>query len=199
ITVAAATADGKPAKITATDGHPFWLPDLKEWSEAGALHPGQWLRTSSGTWTQITAIAHRTQSTAVYNLTVDDLHTYYALAGATPVLVHNCGTGRASSYFSAYPRQFLDQAAKYGKAGVRQLSDGRVRFYGEVAKARTPGEMVGRRLVREWNPDTGATRIWHETLDHAGKVRIVRPDVTATGGKKVHYLFDSAGNYTGSF
>ena len=28
------------------------------------------------------------------------------------------------------------------------------------------------------------TRIWHETLDHAGNVRIVRPDVTATGGKE---------------
>ncbi|RYJ22027.1 Rhs-family protein [Streptomyces sp. L-9-10] len=91
ITVAAATEDGRPAKITATDGHPFWLPEVKEWTDAGDLRPGQWLRTSSGTWAQITAISHRTRSTAVYNLTVDDLHTYYALAGATPVLVHNSG------------------------------------------------------------------------------------------------------------
>ncbi|WP_165840609.1 RHS repeat-associated core domain-containing protein [Streptomyces scopuliridis] len=83
------SSDGNPAKITATDGHPFWLPDVKEWTDAGDLQPGQWLRTSSGTWAQITAISHSTQSTAVYNLTVDDLHTYYALAGATPVLVHN--------------------------------------------------------------------------------------------------------------
>ncbi|MCL7377079.1 RHS repeat-associated core domain-containing protein [Streptomyces sp. 35G-GA-8] len=89
ITVAAATADGKPAKITATDGHPFWLPEVKEWADAADLQPGQWLRTSSGTWAQITAISHRTQPTAVYNLTVDDLHTYYAVAGKTPVLVHN--------------------------------------------------------------------------------------------------------------
>ncbi|WP_344447530.1 hypothetical protein, partial [Kitasatospora nipponensis] len=27
-----------------------------------------------------------------YNLTVTDLHTYYVLAGTTPVLVHNCGS-----------------------------------------------------------------------------------------------------------
>ncbi|MFD8917445.1 RHS repeat-associated core domain-containing protein [Streptomyces sp. NPDC059569] len=93
ITVAATTEDGKPAKITATDGHPFWLPDVKEWTDAGDLQPGQWLRTSSGTWAQITAISHRTRSMTVYNLTVDDLHTYYALAGATPVLVHNCNLG----------------------------------------------------------------------------------------------------------
>ncbi|MFE4537749.1 polymorphic toxin-type HINT domain-containing protein [Streptomyces scopuliridis] len=54
------SSDGT-GKITATDGHPFWLPDLKEWTDAGDLQPGQWLRTSSGTWIQITAISHRTQ------------------------------------------------------------------------------------------------------------------------------------------
>ncbi|MFD5761489.1 hypothetical protein ACFWIZ_41615, partial [Streptomyces sp. NPDC127044] len=26
----------------------------------------------------------------VYDLTVDDLHTFFVLAGATPILVHNC-------------------------------------------------------------------------------------------------------------
>ncbi|MEW1828970.1 hypothetical protein [Streptomyces sp. NPDC088196] len=26
----------------------------------------------------------------MYNLTVEELHTYYVLAGQTPVLVHNC-------------------------------------------------------------------------------------------------------------
>ncbi|WP_405851451.1 polymorphic toxin-type HINT domain-containing protein [Streptomyces sp. NBC_01369] len=78
--------------ITATEGHPFWVPALHQWVEAGSLKAGQWLRTSAGTWVQITATKHRAQSTKVYNLTVDDLHTYYVLAGATPVLVHNCGS-----------------------------------------------------------------------------------------------------------
>ena len=27
----------------------------------------------------------------MYDLTVDDIHTYYVMAGTTPVLVHNCG------------------------------------------------------------------------------------------------------------
>ncbi|MFI5759113.1 hypothetical protein, partial [Streptomyces sp. NPDC051569] len=53
---------------------------------------GQWLRTSAGTHVQITAITRRTShSTTVHNLTVGDRHTYYVLAGATPVLVHNSG------------------------------------------------------------------------------------------------------------
>ncbi|MFE7245168.1 polymorphic toxin-type HINT domain-containing protein [Streptomyces sp. NPDC057580] len=83
----------KASSIIATDGHPFWVPALDQWVEAGDLKAGQWLQTGSGTWVQITATQHRTQPTKVYNLTVNDLHTYYVLAGATPILVHNCGTG----------------------------------------------------------------------------------------------------------
>ncbi|MPY56807.1 sugar-binding protein [Streptomyces spongiae] len=82
----------KTAEVTATDGHPFWVPELGEWIDAKDLKAGQWLRTSAGTYVQVTAIERWTAaSTTVHNLTVSDLHTYYVLAGATPVLVHNCG------------------------------------------------------------------------------------------------------------
>ncbi|MFI0163383.1 polymorphic toxin-type HINT domain-containing protein [Streptomyces sp. NPDC017095] len=77
--------------LTATEGHPFWVPDLKKWLKAGELRPGEWLRTGSGTQVKIEAVSAWTQQAAVYNLTVDRAHTYYVLAGATPVLVHNCG------------------------------------------------------------------------------------------------------------
>ncbi|MCM2580638.1 polymorphic toxin-type HINT domain-containing protein, partial [Streptomyces meridianus] len=81
----------KTASVTATDGHPFWVPELGEWIDATDLKTGEWLRTSAGTHVQITAIKRWTaQSATVHNLTVSNLHTYYALAGATPVLVHNC-------------------------------------------------------------------------------------------------------------
>ncbi|MFD5748643.1 polymorphic toxin-type HINT domain-containing protein [Streptomyces sp. NPDC127033] len=86
--------DGKKgdrtASVTATDKHPFWVPELDEWINARDLHPGQWLRTSSGVHVQITAIKTWTQQATVHNLTVADIHTYYVLAGAAPVLVHNC-------------------------------------------------------------------------------------------------------------
>lgn len=76
--------------ITATDRHPFWAVDLAQWTDATALQPGQWLRTSTGTHVQVTAVKRWTTSATVHNLTVADLHTYYVLAGATPILVHNC-------------------------------------------------------------------------------------------------------------
>ncbi|MFE1876246.1 polymorphic toxin-type HINT domain-containing protein [Streptomyces sp. NPDC059496] len=89
-------SDGNPdtpsEDITATDKHPFWVVDAAKWKDATDLQPGEWLRTSAGTHVQVTAVKRwTTQHTTVHNLTVADLHTYYVLAGATPVLVHNCG------------------------------------------------------------------------------------------------------------
>ncbi|MFE7043283.1 polymorphic toxin-type HINT domain-containing protein [Streptomyces atratus] len=82
----------KTASVTATDGHPFWIPELGKWINATDLRSGQWLRTSAGTLVQISAVKRWTApDETVHNLTVADLHTYYVLAGATPVLVHNCG------------------------------------------------------------------------------------------------------------
>ncbi|MDR7322540.1 MULTISPECIES: hypothetical protein [Catenuloplanes] len=37
------------ATITATDGHPFWAPELGKWLDATNLQPGQWLQSSVGT------------------------------------------------------------------------------------------------------------------------------------------------------
>ncbi|NMO56350.1 sugar-binding protein [Actinoplanes sp. TBRC 11911] len=87
--------DGKKgsqtAEVTATDGHPFWVPELGEWVKATDLRNGEWLRTSAGTYVQVSAIERWTAPQArVHNLTVSDVHTYYVLAGIAPVLVHNC-------------------------------------------------------------------------------------------------------------
>ncbi|GAB2941669.1 hypothetical protein GCM10027280_32790 [Micromonospora polyrhachis] len=91
------TSDGT---VTATDGHPFWVAKPGEWRDAKDLKSGDLLRTGSGTYVQITAVEHRTAAQRVHNLTVDDLHTYYVVAGGTPVLVHNIG-GRRGGYRDA--------------------------------------------------------------------------------------------------
>ncbi|MFD8527990.1 polymorphic toxin-type HINT domain-containing protein [Streptosporangium canum] len=77
--------------ITATEAHPFWIPALREWVSAGRLQPGMWLQTSAGTYVQVAAVKQRTAIQRVYNLTVDDFHTYHVLAGDQAVLVHNDG------------------------------------------------------------------------------------------------------------
>ncbi|MER5711648.1 SpvB/TcaC N-terminal domain-containing protein [Streptomyces sp. NPDC002122] len=82
---------GQPGKVVATDNHPFWAPELGKWLYAKEIVPGTLLQTGNGSYTQVSAVRAWTQHKRVHNLTVDDLHTYYVLAGATSVLVHNCG------------------------------------------------------------------------------------------------------------
>lgn len=75
------------------------------------------------------------------------------------------------------------------------MESGRLRFYGELTPARTPGEMSGFRIVREWNPTTSSTRTWGETLDNAGNVRSVAPKPVTDSLN--HRIFDANGDYAG--
>jgi hypothetical protein len=83
-----ATEDGIE-KLTATHEHPFWSPSEHDWITASDLRPGMTLLTDDGDAVIVTGNRAFTKRARTYNLTVDDLHTYYVLAGATPVLVHN--------------------------------------------------------------------------------------------------------------
>ena len=87
------------------------------------------------------------------------------------------------------------QCEKYGREGTRFLENGRIRYYGSLTPPETPGAMVGRRVVREWNPNNGFKRTWHEVLDGSGRVRSVRPE--CNDGLKRHFIFHEDGSYGG--
>lgn len=78
-----------PEKLTATHEHPFWSPSQNNWIDAGALTPGMSLLSNDKSTLQVQDNRSFTQRQTTYNLTVADLHTFYVLAGPTPVLVHN--------------------------------------------------------------------------------------------------------------
>ncbi|MFJ9905254.1 RICIN domain-containing protein [Streptomyces sp. NPDC101152] len=82
-------ADG--GRLTSTAGHRFFVVG-RGWTLVSDLHVGDRLRTPDGSVHPVTALLDRSGLTrrTVYDLTVDDLHTFFVLAGATPVLVHNC-------------------------------------------------------------------------------------------------------------
>ncbi|MFD4655785.1 SpvB/TcaC N-terminal domain-containing protein [Kitasatospora sp. NPDC058444] len=113
VEITVANPDGQPGTVIATDGHPFWIPALGRWVKAGKIMPGTLLQTGSGTYVQVTAVRAWTEIQRVHNLTVDDIHTYYVLAGTTPVLVHNCLSGGAA-----------EQTAKRGRAEDLQPHEG---------------------------------------------------------------------------
>lgn len=62
-------------------------------AEIGAVKPGEHLRSPHGARQVATDVQRYRQLQPVYDLTIEGVqtHTYYVLAGNTPVLVHNCG------------------------------------------------------------------------------------------------------------
>lgn len=102
---------------------------------------------------------------------------------------------------TSYQKLKIDLALteKYGIAARVELSDGRIRYYGTVKPASAAREMIGARLVREWNFQTNIMRTWYETLDAQNRIRIVRPDPILVGNRKIHYLFNQQGDYDGAF
>ena len=81
--------------IVTTADHPFWNHTDQQWQPATSLDPGDLLLAADSTLPTIVGLLPYTQHTNdAYNLTITAPHTYYVLAGETPVLVHNtqgCG------------------------------------------------------------------------------------------------------------
>jgi hypothetical protein len=77
--------------VSSTAGHRFYVVD-RGWTVVSDLRVGDGLRTQDGTVRTVTTLKDRRGLTGqrVYDLTVDDLHTFYVLAGRSPLLVHNC-------------------------------------------------------------------------------------------------------------
>jgi Pretoxin HINT domain len=76
-----------------TKHHPFWDATEGRWVDAADFQVGHELRTAEGGTAVVTAVRNFVGGREMRDLTVADIHTYYVLAGAAPVLVHNCGDG----------------------------------------------------------------------------------------------------------
>jgi hypothetical protein len=76
--------------VATTEDHPFWNHTDQEWQAASALDVGDLVLTSGGATLTVDGLDWGSaRTTTAYNLTVDDIHTYYVLVGDDEVLVHN--------------------------------------------------------------------------------------------------------------
>ncbi|MEU9391927.1 polymorphic toxin-type HINT domain-containing protein [Streptomyces sp. NPDC048324] len=137
-------------KLTATHEHPFWSPSEHDWTPAGALKPGMTLRTDDGSTVIVTGNRPFTKHARTYNLTVDELHTYYALAGTTPVLVHNSNGCR--TFGSQSPTGRLNVPDTQG-VYIIKMNDGKV-YVGSATKTNT----IHRRVHRAFSDDKHAVK-----------------------------------------
>ncbi|WP_448700962.1 polymorphic toxin-type HINT domain-containing protein, partial [Streptomyces avidinii] len=109
---------GPPVTLTSTSHHPHWSETRRQWLDAGDFAEGEQLRQPDGSTLTVKATRNYPLAVTTHNLTVDDFHTYYVLAGATPVLVHNCGPvyseiadGRRGAAYAEVSPQTLDNAS----------------------------------------------------------------------------------------
>ena len=84
-------AGNATGKLKATANHPFWVADLRSWVDAEDVTVGAALRNPDGSTVEVIGVREWTAPQQVFNLSVDEIPTYYALAEDSPVLVHNCG------------------------------------------------------------------------------------------------------------
>ncbi len=92
-----ADESGDQSVLHTTQHHSIWDETAGVWSPAGELRPGHRFRTPSKHRAALAAKANFLGATTMYDLTVANTHTYYVLAGAAAILVHNqnglCGVG----------------------------------------------------------------------------------------------------------
>jgi RHS repeat-associated protein len=79
--------------IRTTWEHPFWSDTRHAWIAAAQLEYGERLRSVDGRVATVITIRNYVDERDMWNLTISEIHTYYVLAGTTPVLVHNTGPG----------------------------------------------------------------------------------------------------------
>ncbi|MFG1611002.1 RHS repeat-associated core domain-containing protein [Actinoplanes sp. NPDC049265] len=79
------------ATLHTTQHHPFWSMTQGRWVDADSVETLEIVATRYGTGVAVLHVRNFSGSAAMYNLTVNAIHTFYVLAAETPVLVHNCG------------------------------------------------------------------------------------------------------------
>ncbi|WP_406204350.1 polymorphic toxin-type HINT domain-containing protein [Kitasatospora sp. NBC_01560] len=136
------TLAGESTVITSTHHHPYWSETRKQWVDAGELTVGEELRKPDGSTSVVRSVRNYLDAVVTHNLTVDRVHTYYVVAGATPLLVHNCNGANVH----------LSEVGADGRAGVayaevspQVLADAKARTIGSEpsqGKRNAPAEFI---------------------------------------------------------
>jgi len=86
VDLVAATRDGRTEHLRVTPGHRFWV-EGRGWKAAESLAAGEAVAMSDGTAAELVGASSLAERATVYNLEVDEFHTYFV--GGSGLLVHN--------------------------------------------------------------------------------------------------------------
>jgi hypothetical protein len=148
------------AVVTTTEDHPFWNATDHQWQRADSLGAGEILLGPNGRQTQVVGLRYGPALSApAYNLTVVDIHTYYVLAGTTPVLVHNTGCG--ITFGGTQLQKKFKHASDFGVNGNYSKANGKAFEDALEAHVHDPSTTIirgtyrGDAVTHYYNPNTG--------------------------------------------
>ncbi|MGW2320177.1 polymorphic toxin-type HINT domain-containing protein [Streptomyces sp. NPDC001680] len=161
------TKDGQTATLHTTANHPFWDDSTHTWVPAGKLHHGDALNTATNSHAYVLS-THPTPGVANrWNLTVQQLHTYYVLAGSTPILVHNssCPVDLGNGTFLHSDGSIRDAEGHFASStGARVGASAEANVWDHLE---TEGHTVVRRTVAVTG-NGGQTRYYDGAIDLGG-------------------------------
>ncbi len=142
-----------PTTITSTQHHPYWDETTQRWTDAANVRAGDKLRAADGTLLTVHDIhSYNAPAQEARNLTVAQLHTYYVLAGTTPVLVHNAN---GVSPDACQLPLFVLKDGELSTAADRAVSTG-----GPTARQGVPSSIRDQMLADELDRTGGYYQCW---------------------------------------
>ncbi|MEU1407035.1 RHS repeat-associated core domain-containing protein [Streptomyces sp. NPDC005728] len=181
--------DGGVTTLHTTAKHPFWDDTLHAWVPAGELRTGHNLNTASDHHVRVAAVIARSGDRDMYNLTVDDLHTYYVLAGETPVLVHNSGgCPDLDALSQSGMRPAKGKTTHAGREYQKHMNRGDLPVV-PGKELKTAGQDLLDDILT--NPQTATSAV--NSGNFAGGTRYIMPD--PAGGRGIGATFDANGQF----
>jgi Pretoxin HINT domain len=108
-------------EIRTTPEHPFYVRG-KGWTDAGALHAGDEVRTQDG-WVEIEEVRDTGLYEKVYNVRVADFHTYFVGGDGFAVWAHNLNCGEFANVTPKLPTKQVQTLVANGEAALVNLTN----------------------------------------------------------------------------
>ncbi|MER5866773.1 polymorphic toxin-type HINT domain-containing protein [Kitasatospora sp. NPDC002040] len=181
-----------PKTVTGTQNHPYYDLTRGAFVDAAELAVGDRLQTDDYTVATVQAVRNYTAAMVTYDLTVQAQHTYYVLAGRTPVLVHNSGEGDA---LTALEQQISDEAkAIFSSPEFASIRAGHAA--GEVAEISVRGVTV---MYEPGLPSSGFTMFGERGFVMGPEAFVSESEAAKTVLHEMHRITTSevAGGVTG--
>jgi hypothetical protein len=167
-------SDGNDSTMHTTQLHRFWDDTQHGWVEAADLTSGDRLHTEDGDSLVVQSVRSFAGPEWMYDLTVDQVHTYYVATGRTSVLVHNCGLDELSQSGSELdPGDAGGQLTRAGRAFAKAKE-----VFGPTSGGPSEINAAGQDALDEILTNPGTIEDTMQTGRFAGGPRFVAPNGT---------------------